>query len=499
VSSWETRVGESDPSELERSDDEGIRLGKAEAIHGARMRRTADVPDDLQTHRRPSRPTFAVAPFEGRVTWSLLFIASLAFPVSAGAQQPQEAPADTIGSQESDSGLRVYVDCSGRFCDFDFLRREISYVNYVRDRQDSQVHLLITSQGTGAGGRNYVLDFIGRETFEGMDDRQEVATAPALPEEEVLGRVTRAIGLGLARYIAQTASAERARLIVEEEVGEQVATGPEDDPWNFWVFRTSLEASVEGEDRQNQLSLEGRLSSNRVTEKLKVELSVDGQYDRENFEVNDSTTVKSIEREYEFESLAVWSLGDHWSAGAQGSIEHSSFRNQDLGIRIAPALEYNLFRYEDSERKQFTLLYSVGFNSFDWKEETLFGKTSERRFDQSLRASLAVKQTWGEAGGELQASHYLDEPARHRFDARVFVRLRVVRGLSFNVSLDGSRVRDQINIPAGDATPEEILLEIRELETEFEYDVSLGFSYTFGSIFNNVVNPRFEGGHGRRF
>jgi hypothetical protein len=148
-----------------------------------------------------------------------------------------------------------------------------------------------------------------------------------------------------------------------------------------------------------------------------------------------------------------------------------------------------------------TLLYTLGFNSFNWKEPTLFGETSERRFDQSLRASLAVKQAWGEAGGELQASHFLDEPARHRFDARVFARLRVVRGLSFDVSVEGSRVRDQINLPVGDATEEEILLEIRELETGFEYDLSVGFSYTFGSIFNNVVNPRFEGGGGggRRF
>jgi hypothetical protein len=334
-----------------------------------------------------------------------------------------------------------------------------------------------------------------------MDDRQEVSTAPQIPEEEVLERVSRAIGLGLARYVAQTPTADRLRVVEDEGLGERAAAGPQDDPWDFWVFRTSIEASVEGEDRQNQLSLDGTLSANRVTEKHKLEMSVDGRYEREEFEVDDSTTVKSIERDYEFESLAVWSIGAHWSVGAEANVEHSSFRNQDLAIRIAPALEYNLFRYEDSERKQLTLLYTLGFNSFNWKEPTLFGETSERRFDQSLRASLAVKQAWGEAGGELQASHFLDEPARHRFDARVFARLRVVRGLSFDVSVEGSRVRDQINLPVGDATEEEILLEIRELETGFEYDLSVGFSYTFGSIFNNVVNPRFEGGGGggRRF
>ena len=42
-------------------------------------------------------------------------------------------------------------------------------------------------------------------------------------------------------------------------------------------------------------------------------------------------------------------------------------------------------------------------------------------------------------------------------------------------------------------TDEEILLRQRELATSFQYFVSLGVSYTFGSIFSNVVNPRFGG------
>ena len=34
-------------------------------------------------------------------------------------------------------------------------------------------------------------------------------------------------------------------------------------------------------------------------------------------------------------------------------------------------------------------------------------------------------------------------------------------------------------------------------DTGFEYELDFGFSYTFGSIFSNVVNPRFGGGHRR--
>jgi len=43
-----------------------------------------------------------------------------------------------------------------------------------------------------------------------------------------------------------------------------------------------------------------------------------------------------------------------------------------------------------------------------------------------------------------------------------------------------------------------VLLRLRELETQFEYFTSFGLTYTFGSIYNNVVNPRFgnSGGGG---
>jgi hypothetical protein len=53
------------------------------------------------------------------------------------------------------------------------------------------------------------------------------------------------------------------------------------------------------------------------------------------------------------------------------------------------------------------------------------------------------------------------------------------------------RVRDQIGLPKGDATTEEVLLRLRQLATGYTYYLNFGFSYSFGSIFNSTVNPRF--------
>ena len=62
-----------------------------------------------------------------------------------------------------------------------------------------------------------------------------------------------------------------------------------------------------------------------------------------------------------------------------------------------------------------------------------------------------------------------------------------------------SLVRDQISIAKGKASEQEILLQRRQLATSYSYFAGIGLTYTFGSIFNNVVNPRFEGASGSFF
>lgn len=52
-------------------------------------------------------------------------------------------------------------------------------------------------------------------------------------------------------------------------------------------------------------------------------------------------------------------------------------------------------------------------------------------------------------------------------------------------------VRDQLYLPASGATPEEILARQRVLATDYSYFANFGLSFRFGSVYNNIVNPRF--------
>jgi hypothetical protein len=79
-----------------------------------------------------------------------------------------------------------------------------------------------------------------------------------------------------------------------------------------------------------------------------------------------------------------------------------------------------------------------------------------------------------------------------------FLDLRITKGLSVNFGGNASLIHDQLGLVKGGATPEEVILRRKEQATQFQYFAHFGFSFTFGSIYNNVVNPRFgdSGGGG---
>jgi hypothetical protein len=422
---------------------------------------------------------------------ALLLVPGQTFVPVVSAQEPAGEPAS--GEDVTGQALRVFFDCQSRFCNFDFYRREIPFVNYTRDRQDAQVHLLITSQETGAGGLLFALDFIGREEFEGLDDRLEATTRANLAEEQVLSQVAGQIKLGLMRYVARTPLAAQIRVQFEQMLGDQAVATPESDPWNFWVFRVRGNASYFARELTDFLFVSGSLSANRVTEGFKLLTSVSARYTENNFETSDTTTVTSTTESYDAAAFASWGLGEHWGLGGQGSVSHSSFSNEDLVIRLAPAIEFNLFPYSESTRRQLRFVYSVGLNVIDYIEQTVFLKTEETLPDHRFQVALEVRQPWGSSRAAIEAVQHLNDLGKNRLVANGGIDLRLFKGLSLDLDVGLARIRDQINLEAGDATEEEILTRQRELQSDFEYNFRVGFSYTFGSIFSNVVNPRFGG------
>ncbi len=198
--------------------------------------------------------------------------------------------------------------------------------------------------------------------------------------------------------------------------------------------------------------------------------------------------------------MAVKSLTQHWSAGLVGSAYASTYLNYNMRLRVAPGVEYNVFPYSQSTRRMLTVQYTVGFDSHDYREVTIFDKTRETLFDHRLGTSLSLRQPWGTASGSVDFSQYLSQPSRYSVSAYGSTNVRLFKGFSFNIFTSLSRTRDQIYLPRGEATtvgnPRAPAPARDGLPVSC---VSFGVSYSFGSIFNNVVNPRFGGGGGDFF
>lgn len=404
------------------------------------------------------------------------------------------APQDTAPAGEP---IRVFIDCE-RDCDDQFIRTEITWVSYMRDRADAQVHVLVADETTGGGGRRYTLRFIGLRQFAGITDTLTY-TASVDDSRDVRRRgITRTIALGLVPYVARMPGAQQLAITAAPASanGRSAAAAPAHDPWNHWTFRVGADGWGNGESQSSYLNINTNVSASRVTEAWKVSLGLNGSYRQNTFEYEiDSvyTKTRSIRKQYRLNALTVKSIGPHLSAGFNTSLSASTYGNTSLEFALAPALEYNIIPYVESTTRAFTVRYSAGVRAADYREETIFGETRETRPAHALEMEYSTTQPWGRIYASIDAAQYLHDTSKYSAGIGGSTELRVFKGLSLNLNGDYTLVRDQLSLPGRELTEQEILLQQRQMATNYSYYFSAGVNYRFGSIFNSIVNPRFSG------
>lgn len=401
----------------------------------------------------------------------------------------------TLRGQDSTAAtsLNVYLDCQTFGCDFDFFRTELTLVNWVRDRQVADVHLLVTSQSTGAGGSEYTVNFIGLRQFAGMTDTLKYVAPPAVSDDERRRGLAHVLRLGLVRYLARTPLAARLTVSAEgERSGASQQTSPRDDPWKNWVFSISLNSNFSGEETFKFRNVGGHVSARRITTQWKTQIEARENYNESRFELDDTTTFVSISRSYGASLLQTKSLGEHWSAGLRGSMSSSTRDNFLRAIRLAPAIEYNIFPYSQSTRRQIRFEYDLGYSMFAYRDTTIFFKTKESMPYHRLTTGVATRETWGSIDVGSAATQYLHDLSTYRISNFGEISLRLFRGLSLNAFGSYDIIYDQFGLALKDFTPEQKLTRQFQLGTRYEYFGFVSLSYTFGSIFNNIVNPRMN-------
>jgi hypothetical protein len=385
--------------------------------------------------------------------------------------------------------LRVFLDCQYE-CDTEYLRQTIEFIDYVRDRAASDVHVLVTTQGTGGGGMAWTLKFIGQEFFLDHDHTLNFNTSQTASDDDRRKELARIFRVGLVSYAAETSVAPELDVSFRSPSASD-RPKPTNDRWNFWVFRLGVNGNLSGEESSNNRSYRFNFSGSRTTEQWKINISTFSNSNRSTFKVSDDLTIKSDNNGWNFNTLVVKSLGPKWSVGSRSSVSHSSFSNTDRSINVAPAIEYDFFPYSESTRRSLTLQYSVGPTVYEYRDPTIFDKLKETVPSHSLRSSIGIRAPWGSVSGSATVSQHLNHRDRYRVSLFGNTDIRLFKGFSFNIYSQYDKIADQIGLKKQEASTEEVLLRLQQLATGYSYFVDFGINYSFGSIFNSTVNPRF--------
>ncbi len=409
------------------------------------------------------------------------------------------------GEAQSPSGVgngpptlpAVFLDCQGGpNCNLSQFQTEIPFVSWVRDRTDSDIHIIFTSQGV-SGGREYTVEFLGRGLLTGMGDQLTYFSSPDDVQAETMDGLARTLRLGLLRFALHTGLGRALDIHYDgarSTVGVGVdAHGVEFDPWNRWSFRTSLSGDWDFRETRTTNRITPQFGADRVTDEWKINISSRADLRRDRRELADGRVIRDDRNDWRATGLFVRSLSDHMGVGVDTDVRNSLQRNQRLRVRVNPAVEYNYFPYAQATRRQFIVHYSVGVEHSEYVEQTILGVESETLPLHRLGVQYRVREPWGNAGVGLDANQYLHDRGFYGLGVSGEVSYRVARGLELTLSGGYAITEDNFYTPAGDISDEDILLGRQSLPSSYRYEAAVGFSYRWGSALANVVNHRFPG------
>jgi len=430
----------------------------------------------------------------------LLLVGALALTAQDGEAQLRSS----VLAEDTGSALRVFVDCQGppMWCNRNHFRTEIQWVSWMNDRADADVHVIITSEAVGGGGRRFNLDFIGRGAMAALTDALTYISSGTDVQIETLDGITQALRMGLLRYAVEAGwgtefdVAFDPRAVLATSGGGDAASGDAEgvatlyDPWNYWTFRVGMNGNMNVQQSRSSHRLNPSFGADRVTETWKFNLNAFASYDRERIELS-NRVVRNDRDGWNVNTVIVRSISTHLSTGASIRGGSSTQNNRTARVTVNPAIEWNYYPYSEANRRQLITHYGAGVQYNQYEKETVFGVTTESVPLHTLGIQYRAVEGWGNAGVSFDASQYLHRSGLYSFGASGNLSFRVVRGLDLNLNASGEWIQDQIHIPAASLSEEDILLGRLSLPTGYRYQASLGFNYRWGSSFSNIVNTRF--------
>ncbi|WP_303922949.1 hypothetical protein [Draconibacterium sediminis] len=408
----------------------------------------------------------------------------------SGAEHPEKdvriKSRGSLSYNKRDAKIKVYIE--GARLDMDYMRRNMRFADFVNDPAVADVHIIINSRVSGSGGMVYSLMY-NNLTFENFSDFTITCTTLADDtNEEERRKIKDALSLGLMPFVNQTKASDQISFRYRGEV-EQAQVAEVDDPWNNWTFRGDISGSVNLEESKKNYNYSFYGRADKVTDEIRIRNNARRSVNTKKY-TTDGEEYRSDNTSTYGSSSVVKSLSSRWSTGLFGSFYNSNYRNTKYSMSVKPAVEYNIFPWDVSDRKVFTIAYYIGPEWMKYYEESIYDKLEESLWEQSLRLDLQIVQTWGEVKAGLNATNYMHDWTKNRITFDTDLSVRIMRGLSVRMGFTVENVHDQIYLPKGDISLEDVLLNKVQLPSSFEVGANVGIRVQFGSIYNNIVNNR---------
>ena len=382
---------------------------------------------------------------------------------------------------------KFYIKCER--CDNNFLKNEISYVDHVRDQGLADIQLFIYRNRNANNGNRYTLDYIGANKFSDNKISLTLDTNPKMTRDEIRNSLKRKIELGLIHYLMKTDIADNILISIDSQISNVNSNESSSDKWKNWVFQTAGEANFENETSRKQSNFEIQFDADKVTDKIKLQIDLDFERSNNRYENDDNTFISKRNRK-NLTIKSVWSINDKWSTGVIAGLGGDTYQNINFRHWVQPAIEYSFFPYNEFVRREMVINYGIGYGYRNYIEETIYNKFEEYVYVHQIGFETRFRQPWGEIYARLSGKSFLQEPSKNSMRLNSWFSIRVFEGLSFRIGGEIELIRDQISLPKGNASIEDLLLQQKEIATDFYSEFRVGLSYTFGSAFNNYLNSR---------
>ena len=381
----------------------------------------------------------------------------------------------------SQEKIKAYIDCR---CDENYLKQETSFLEYVRDQDLADVEIFIRDERNPTGSRSFEITIDGNNSYKDISSSATAIGYSNDTSSTLRDKLLNKLKVALVPFLEK--ANYDIKLNVESNFEDSTSL---DDKWKNWVFELSGSYNNDKEESRKTNRYEVEFEIDKLTEDWRIGMEISRNESNRKF-YSDDNEYTSNRKTTSFRGRVVRSISDHFSAGVFFGAYQNTYENIDFNRYLAPAIEYSMYPYKDVLSKEITLAYRIGTGKRNYIEETIYGYNEQKLTSQTLSLNIRFRQKWGNISSYINGTQFLNDGTKKRFSLRSDLDIRVFEGLAVRLSGNINLIREQYSLAAGNTSVEDLLLQQRQIATDYRTNFSIGLSYTFGSIYNSIINTR---------